>query len=148
MAVQHSFQAVIKEGRGGGAFVEIPFDVKAAFGSARPKVVVTFDGEPYRGTIANMGGVAIIGMLKEIRTKLKKEIGDHVKVTIAADEEPRVVEVPEDLRAALRAAGLLAAFEKLSYSHRREHVKAVEEAKQPQTRQRRIEKVAAALRAD
>ena len=64
-----TFTAVIKEGRGGGAFVEVPFDVKATFGAARPKVKVTFDGEPYRGTIAPMGGASLIGILKDIRMK-------------------------------------------------------------------------------
>jgi hypothetical protein len=146
MGKQRSFSAVIQEARGGGAFVEVPYDVTAEYGSARPKVVVTFDGEPYRGTIASMGGVAMVGVLKEIRTKLGKNVGDSVKVTIEADSAPREVEVPEDLRAALRAAGLEAAFDKLSYTHRKEHVNAVLEAKQPQTRQRRIQKALDMLR--
>ena len=146
MGRQRSFSAVIQQARGGGAFVEVPFDVKEEYGSARPKVLVTFDGEPYHGTIASMGGVAMVGVLKEIRSKLGKDVGDRVKVTIEADSAPREVAVPEDLRAALRAAGLEAAFDKLSYTHRKEHVTAVLEAKQPQTRQRRIEKALDMLR--
>jgi hypothetical protein len=118
--------------------VEVPFDVKAAFGSARPKVLVTFDGVPYRGSIAAMGGSALIGVLKEIRAQLGKDIGDHVRVTVVADAAPREIAVPDDLRAALREARLEAAFDRLSYSHRKEHVQAIEEAKQPATRQRRI----------
>jgi hypothetical protein len=143
---KRSFDAVIQEGRGGGAFVAVPFDVKAEFGSARPKVLATFDGEAYRGTIVSMGGVAMIGMLKEIRAKLKKDIGDRVRVTVEADAAPREVELPADLRQALRAAGLEAAFDRLSYTHRKEYVKAVEEAKRPETRQRRIEQTIEALR--
>ena len=137
----YEFTAVIKEGRGGGAFIEVPFDVKAKFGAARPKVKVTFDGEPYRGTIAPMGGASLIGILKDIRNKIGKTIGDKVRVTVEPDEEPRVIEIADDLRKALRKAKLEAAFEKLSYTHRREHVKAIEEAKQPATRVRRIEKL-------
>ena len=146
MSGKHSFDAVIREARGGGAFVEVPFDVKAEYGSARPKVLATFDGEVYRGTIASMGGVAMIGMLKDIRAKLKKDIGDRVRVTVEADDAPREIEVPADLRKALRAARLEAAFDKLSFTHRREYVNAVEEAKRPETRQRRIEKTIEALR--
>jgi hypothetical protein len=140
-----TFTAEIREGRGGGAFVEVPFDVKAAFGSPRPKVSVTFDGEPYRGTITSMGGVSLIGILKDIRQKIGKDIGDNVRVTVEADAEPRAVAVPGDVRAALRKARLEAAFETLSYTHRKEHINAIEEAKRPETRARRIAKMLDAL---
>jgi hypothetical protein len=139
------FEAVIKEGRGGGAFVEVPFDVKAIFGSARAKVTVTFDGIAYRGTIAPMGGVSLIGILKDIRKQIGKDVGDKVRVTVDLDAAPREVTLPDDVRAALRKAMLDAAFEELSYTHRKEHINAIEEAKQPQTRARRIDKLIAML---
>jgi hypothetical protein len=142
-----SFTGIIREGRGGGAFIEVPFDVKEAFGSARPKVVVTFDGEPYRGTIAPMGGASLIGILKDIRARIGKDIGDEVRVTVEADTAPREVLLPDDVRSALEEAELLAQFEKLSYTHRKEHINAVEEAKQPATRQRRVDKLIEILRA-
>jgi hypothetical protein len=135
------FDAVIQEGRGGGAFVEIPFDVKAELGSARPRVKVTFDGVAYRGTIASMGGVSLIGILKDIRAKIGKDIGDRVRVTLEADTAPREVEVPRDVAQALKAAKLHAVFEKMSYTHRKEYITAIEEAKKPETRARRIEKM-------
>jgi hypothetical protein len=141
MATRKSFEAVIQEGRGGGAFVEVPFDVKALYGAARPRVKVTFDGEPYRGSIAPMGGASLIGVLKEIRGKIGKDIGDKVKVTIEPDTEMREVVVPEDVRKALKGAGREADFKKLSYTHQKEHISAIEEAKRAQTRQRRIEKM-------
>jgi hypothetical protein len=144
---KHSFDATIEEGRGGGAFVTVPFDVKAAYGSARPRVLVTFDGEPYRGSIAPMGGVSLIGVLKEIRGKIGKGIGDTVRVTVEADTAPREIDIPEDAAAALRQADLQAEFDKLSYTHRKEHINAIAEAKQPQTRQRRIDKMIEMLRA-
>ena len=142
----NTFTAVIRAGRGGGAFIEVPFDVKATFGSARPKVKVTFDGEPYRGTIAPMDGASLVGIRKEIRSRIGKEIGDQVRVTIEPDVEPRLVEVPDDVGKALRDANLETAFEKLSYTHRKEHINAIEEAKQPATRARRIAKLIDALR--
>jgi 4-hydroxy-3-methylbut-2-en-1-yl diphosphate synthase IspG/GcpE len=141
-----SFAAVIREGRGGGAFVDVPFDVKATFGSARPKVLVTFDGEPYRGTIASMGGTSLIGILKEIRTRLGKDIGDTVRVTVEPDSAPREIAVPEDVLAALRQAKLEAAFDRLSYTHRREHINAIADAKRAETRQRRIDSMIDMLR--
>jgi hypothetical protein len=143
---QHSFDAEIREGRGGGAFVEVPFDVKAAYGSARPRVKVTFDGEPYRGSIAPMGGTSLIGILKDIRGKIGKDIGDSVRVTVEPDDAPREIEVPDDVRAALRKARLETVFDRLAYTHRREHINAVVEAKRPDTRQRRIDNMIAMLR--
>ena len=136
-----TFEAVIQAGRGGGTFVEVPFDVKAVFGSARAKVDVTFDGEPYRGTIAPMGGAYLIGILKEIRTRLGKDVGDTVHVTVQPDSAPREIEVPGDVAKALKAARLTAEFSRLSYTHRKEHIEAVLEAKKPETRQRRIDKI-------
>ena len=140
MAKERSFTAEIQEGRGGGAFVEIPFDVKKEFGAARAKVNVMFDKIPYRGSTAVMGGNYMIGILKDIRTKLGKGPGDKVKVTMSLDTAARQVTMPDDFRAALKKAKLEAAFDKLSYTHRKEHVNAIEEAKQAATRERRIQK--------
>jgi len=143
---RHSFDAIIREGRGGGAFVEVPLDVKSVFGSARPKVKVTFDGEPYRGSIAPMGGASLIGILKDIRTKLGKDVGDSVRVTVEADDAPRELEVPDDVRAALRNAKLEAVFDRLAYTQRKEHINAIVEAKRADTRQRRIDNMIVMLR--
>lgn len=145
-SARRSFDAVILEGGGGGAYVEVPFDVAAVYGSARPKVIATFDGLAYRGTIATMGGHFVIGVLKDIRARLDKQFGDRVRVTIEADTQPREVTVPDDMRAAMHHAGVEAGFERLSYTHRKEHVEAVEGAKRPETRARRIDKVIANLR--
>ena len=89
---------------------------------------------------------ALIGVLKDIRAKLNKDAGDVVHVTLALDEAPREVEIPDDLRKALKKAKLETAFEKLSYTHRKEHVKAILGAKQEATRERRIEKTLNVLR--
>ena len=72
-----------------GAYVVVPFDIKSMFGKGRLPVYATFDGEPYTGSIVNMGvknpdGTVcyILGIRKEIRGKIKKQPGDVVKVTI------------------------------------------------------------------
>ncbi len=83
------FTATICEGSGGGAFVAVPVDIKAVYGKGRLKVNANFDGEPYRGSIVNMGVknedgsvCYIIGILKSIRKKLGKDVGDSVNVRI------------------------------------------------------------------
>jgi hypothetical protein len=126
---------------GGGAWVEVPGEVVAALGGGgRIPVQATFDGVGYRGSIASMGGCMALGILKGIRTQLGKGDGDAVTVTVERDAGERTVEVPGDLAAALADAGLREAFDTLSYSHRREHVNAINEAKKPETRNRRIAK--------
>jgi hypothetical protein len=138
-----TFTAVIKSEERGGAYVEIPFDVEQTFGKKRLKVKAVIDGEPYRGSIVRMGGSChILGVLKEIRQKLGKGSGDQVQVTIEEDIEPRVIAIPVDLRVALESTpGLLTYFQNLSYSHQREYVNWVKEAKREQTRQDRIARV-------
>ncbi|CAN5158658.1 hypothetical protein BH20GEM2_BH20GEM2_16310 [soil metagenome] len=138
---QQTFSATIEQGDRGGAFVTVPFDVEQVFGAKRPKVRATFDGVPYRGSLARMGGRHhVLGVLKEIRERIGKGVGDTVRVTVEADTEPRVVQVSDDLAAALRTKVDAATFfEELSYSHRREYVSWIEEAKRESTRRRRIE---------
>jgi hypothetical protein len=136
-----TFQGTIRLNDGGGAWVEVPQDVIAELGGGgRIPVRATFDGVAYRGSIASMGGCMVLGVLKGIRTQLGKGDGDSVTVTVERDTGERTVDVPEDLACALAAAGVRDAFDRLSYSHRREHVNAVNEAKKPETRQRRIAK--------
>lgn len=70
-----------------GAYIEIPFDVKAEFGKGRVPVNATFDGEPYQGSLVKMKTPChIIGIRKEIREKIGKQPGDIIKVTIQERE--------------------------------------------------------------
>lgn len=134
-----AFDAVIVEARGGGACVDVPDGVVEALGGkGRIKVLATFDGVPYQGSVVSMGGRKVLGMLKEIRTQLGKGPGDGVAVTLELDTVERTVTVADDLAAALAEAGLRDAFDGLSYSHRREYVNWIDEAKKPETRARRI----------
>jgi hypothetical protein len=136
------FKAKLCDAGGGGVYVELPFDVPQTFGKrGRIKIKATFDGEPYRGSLFPYGGQYMLLVLKAIREKIGKGIGDTVKVTLAEDTEERTVEVPADLQKALKKNKIAqAVFDKLSYTHRREYVGYITEAKKPDTRARRIEK--------
>jgi len=86
----YQFEAVIKKVEGiDGAYIEFPFDIKKEFNKGRVPVNATFDNEPYQGSIVNMGVknpdgsiCYIIGLLKSIRTKIGKQAGETIKVTI------------------------------------------------------------------
>ncbi|MGE5530082.1 MAG: DUF1905 domain-containing protein [Patescibacteria group bacterium] len=140
MSGKHSFRAVIEQADGGGAYITIPFDVEKAFGKKRVPVMATIDGEPYRGSLVRMGGPChILGVLKEIRARLGKQVGDEVEVTVWEDAAPRAVEVPAGFQEALNANNRAKAFfDTLSYSRQREYVLWIEEAKREQTRMERI----------
>ncbi|MCL1797685.1 MAG: YdeI/OmpD-associated family protein [Eggerthellaceae bacterium] len=124
-----------------GAYVEVPFDPQKVFGVKRVKVKATFDGVAYRGSITPMGGRPLIGITKAIRNEIGKQAGDSVEVTIEQDTEERVIELAKDAETALIDANLLEAWKKQSYSHQREHMMWINEAKKPETRQRRIVKM-------
>ncbi len=71
-----------------GAYITFPYDVKAEFGKGRVPVYVTFDGEPYEGSLVRMGTPQhIVGIRKEIREKIGKQPGDTVHVTMREREK-------------------------------------------------------------
>ena len=139
---KQTFTAVIQNAGGGGAFVEVPFDVEAAFGSKRPRVRAVIEGIPYRGILTRMGTEChILGVRKEIREQASKTFGDEVTVTVEPDAEPRLVEIPADLLKELKKdREAKALFDKLSYTHQKEYVSWITEAKKDETRQNRIVK--------
>jgi hypothetical protein len=140
MTKKHIFKATIINAGGGGAFVEVPFDVEAAFGAKKPKVKAMIEGVPYRGILTRMGGEHhILIILKSIREQIGKTFGDEVKIVVEADTEPRIIEIPKDLLKELRKdKDAKSFFDKLSYTHRREYVMWINEAKRVETRQSRI----------
>jgi hypothetical protein len=142
MSETFKFKAVIENAGGGGGYVRIPFDVEQAFGKKRVQVSATFDGEPYCGLLVRMGEPwHILIILKGIREKIGKDFGDEVEVTIEEDNQPRVIEIPPDLAAALEQdPQALAFFDSLAFTHRREYVNWINEAKQETTRQNRVTK--------
>ncbi|MBX3028832.1 MAG: DUF1905 domain-containing protein [Chloroflexi bacterium] len=128
--------------------IEVPAEVVATLGgSRRPAVVVTVGDHTYRSTIASMGGRYMIPFAKEHRARTGLGPGDPMEVTLELDTQPRTVEVPADLAAALAAVpGGREAFDGLAPSRRKEHVRQVETAKAPETRARRIERIVSGLR--
>jgi hypothetical protein len=134
------FDAEIVPADHGGAYVVVPPAVVAALGGrGRIPVCAWFDGIEYRGYVVSMDNDGmILGVRKDIRTALGKGPGDTVTVTVQLDELARVVTVPDDLRVALDDAGLADTFGALSYSHQREYVTWIDEAKKPETRARRV----------
>jgi len=142
MTEKQTFTAVIQNAGGGGAFVEVPFNVEEAFGSKRPKVKAMIEGVPYRGIMTRMGGDHhLLVILKEIREQIGKTFGDEVKIIVEPDTEPRVIEIPAELKKAFKTEKEAKAFfDKLSYTHQREYVMWINEAKREETRQNRIVK--------
>lgn len=148
MGETYTFSARVESARGGGAYVAIPFDVEQAFGKKRVPVNATIDGVPYRGSLVRMGeSCHVLGILKSIRETIGKQVGDMVEVTLEEDLAPRSVDVPADLQAALRLEPEAnRAFDALSFSHKREYVNWIVEAKRSETRAQRILRVVDALR--
>jgi Bacteriocin-protection, YdeI or OmpD-Associated/Domain of unknown function (DUF1905) len=135
------------QARGTGAVVEVPFDVKQVFGSARAPVVATVDDVTWRTTVATYGGKYYIGIRRELRDEAGVEVGDEIRLTIESDDSPRTVDVPPDLATALkRDPTANEAFERLSFTHRREYVEWITGAKKDDTRLRRVEKAVEMLR--
>jgi hypothetical protein len=148
MTKKHTFTATIQNAGGGGAFVEVPFDVEAAFGSKRPKVKAMIEGVPYRGILTRMGTEChLLVVLKEIREQIGKTFGDEVAITVEPDTEPRVIEIPAELKKAFKTEKEAKAFfDKLSYTHQKEYVTWIDEAKREETRQNRIAKTVEMLK--
>ncbi len=117
-----------------------PAVVEALGGGKRAPVMVTLKGYSYRSALAVMGGDVMVGVAAEHREKAGVSGGETLEVDLQLDNAPRTVEVPADLVRALDASGATQAFAALAFSHRKEHVRAIEEAKSPETRQRRIDK--------
>lgn len=139
---KHTFTATIQNAGGGGAFVEVPFDVEAAFGAKKPKVKAMIEGVPYRGTLVRMGSERhILIILKGIREQVGKTFGDEIKITVEADTQPREIEMPRELLKELKKdKDAKSVFDKLSYTHQKEYVTWINEAKKEETRLNRIMK--------
>lgn len=115
-------------------------------GGKRAAVTVKIGETTVRLRLAVMGGKNLIGISKANREELGVEIGDVVDATIALDEAPRIIEVPDDAAKALETAKLRRKFDALAFTHQKEHVKAITEAKKPETRAKRIEAMLEKLR--
>ena len=142
------FRAKVELGGKTATGIPIPEGVVAAIGSGkRPAVQVTLGGHSYRTTVASMGGRYFVPLSKENREAAGVAAGDEVAVDIERDAEPRKVTIPPDLADALAgddaARGLL---DRLSYTHRKEYARWIDEAKRDETRQRRLAQALEMLR--
>ncbi|MET3809953.1 YdeI/OmpD-associated family protein [Arthrobacter sp. UYEF3] len=137
------------QGSGTKAGIEVPEDLVNALGAGRrPPVVVTINGQSYRSSIAVMGGRNMVGVSAANRELTGAAAGDTVEVDIALDTQPRTIDVPEDLAAALDAEPLAKAFyATLNYSSQRRYVEPIADAKTAETRSRRIAKIVTDLNA-
>lgn len=129
--------------------IPVPFDPKALFGRANAPIVVAIGKHSYRSTITNMGGSPWVPFRKSNREAagITDDLAS-IEVTLTLDEAERTVEVPEDLAAALAGiAGAQEAWDKLSFTARREHVEGIEGAKRPETRASRVAKAIKAVKA-
>lgn len=146
MADKQTFETVLeKHSTMNATGITIPFDVEKIFGAKRVPVKATINGSEYRGSIVSMGGKYMLGIPKVFRDAAGIAAGDKIVVTVERDAEERTVIIPKDFSDALAKSGLRPAFDVMSYSHRKEHVRAIEEAKAPETRLRRIEKAVAMI---
>ena len=145
----YKFKAEIVSAGGGGACVLFPYDVEKEFGTrGQVPVKVTFDGVPYTGTMVKYGRPEhMLPMLKAIREQIGKGPGDTVAVTVARDEAVRTIEIPAAFKAAMKKQKLLEFFESLSFTHRKEYIRWITEAKKEETRVARFEKAIAMLHA-
>jgi hypothetical protein len=123
-----------------GVFIQMPFSAQERFGSrGRVPVRGTINGFPFRSTLAPYGGVHYLPVNRALREAAGVEPGDTVEVALQRDDEPRVAAIPPDLADALAAnPDAQAAWDRLSYTHRKEYAQALEDAKKPETRARRL----------
>jgi len=140
-----TFKATIVR-NGSACYIPLTFDPKSVFGKVRAPVTVTLNGYTYRSTIAAMGGPPCIPLRKSHREAAGLEGGETIDVRLDLDTEARVVKPPADLVKALKASSAWDRWGDLSFTHQREHVEAIEDAKKPETRARRIERAVQMVR--
>jgi hypothetical protein len=145
---KYTFKASIEAASSGGACVLFPYDTEKEFGTrGQVRVKASFDGVPYAGSLVKYGRPQhMLPILKAIREQIGKGPGDSVSVVIERDETVRILEIPPTLKTQLKSEGLLAGFEKLSFTHRKEYCRWISEAKKEETRQNRLTKAIAMLR--
>jgi hypothetical protein len=139
---RYEFDTIIKKHEKIDAtYIEFPYDTKEEFGTmGLVKVVANFDGHDYRGVLANMGMEHhCLGLVQKLRKEIGKGPGDTVHVIIVKDEEPRVVDIPEDFMEKLDGAiEAKEFFNSLSYTNKRSYVNWITSAKRTETREKRL----------
>jgi len=136
------FTAIIQQnGEMNAAFVEFPFSTEELFNKkGQVKIKALFDDKvEYRGSLAKMkSDCHILGLTQEVRKQLGKTFGDEVSVALMEDKEERVVEIADDIVSVFNEnPEAKALFDKMSYTHKKEYIRWIEEARKPETRENR-----------
>jgi len=140
---KYTFTARLEDaGTAGNCYVLFPYDTKMEFGTRGIiPVRALFDGVAYRGSLVKYGHPQhMLPVLKGVREQIGKNTGDTVDVVLWKDTEERTVEVPEEFARRMKKAGVRAAFDELSYTHRKEYCRWITSAKREETRTARLEK--------
>lgn len=128
------------------AFIELDFSQTETLGGKRRiPVILAVGGHTFRTSLAPMGGKHMLVFNREMRETTGYKAGDRVHIRITRDDSPRNVDLPADVETALQAAECLDMFLSYSYSHQKEHIAWINDAKKPETRARRITKLASTL---
>jgi hypothetical protein len=138
------------EPRGPAAAVVLDDEQVAAVGEGAKRfpVAATVNGYTWRTSVARMGGEFLVGLNREVRQGARVEAGDEVSVVLELDSEPRSVEVPAALTAALAEdPAAKAAFDAMAFTHRKEYARWIAEAKREETRDRRVQQAVEMIRA-
>ena len=145
------FKAVLQpDPTGTGTFVVVPRGLNGELGlKGRPKIQAVIAGHPYRGSLMPMGdGTYCLGVLKSIQQAAGVKRGDTITVELELDTAPRTIEPPRDLAKLLaRDKKAAAAWDRLSFTNKKEIAGGLEEAKKPETRERRLRVALEKLRA-
>jgi hypothetical protein len=145
---EYKFTAKIEPTDHGHGFIFFPFDTQEEFSTrGQIRVQATFDGVPYAGALVKYGPPQhMLPVVKSILEQIGKGPGDSVAVVLRRDDSVRTVEVPPEFAKLMKKEGVLAVFEKLSYTHRKEYCRWITEAKKEETRQARLTKAVAMLK--
>jgi hypothetical protein len=144
MSAKQRFTVTLRDD---GSF-ELPIDVRALYGEARPAVKMTVRGQTFRTRVMVYGGKSMLGLWKKLLADEKLAGGDRLDITLEPDLAPRTVAPPKELAAAMKkSAAARAGWEAMSFTHKREWAEAIGDAKKPETRDRRVAQAIAALEA-
>jgi bifunctional DNA-binding transcriptional regulator/antitoxin component of YhaV-PrlF toxin-antitoxin module len=147
MAEKQIFKVMLEKHENTDAtIIRMPFDVEKVFDAKRVPVKVRINEAEYRSTIVKTGGNFMIVVPKIFREAANVKAGETIEVSVEKDLEKRTVEVPSDFAEALEKADLKDVFAKMSYTHQKEYVNSIGDAKKEETRRRRIEKSLEMLR--
>jgi Bacteriocin-protection, YdeI or OmpD-Associated/Domain of unknown function (DUF1905) len=144
-----TFRATIELGGKTATGIAVPDEVVAALSAGkRPAVKITVGGHTYRTTVAPMGGRFFVPLNATNREAAGVAAGDEVDAVIELDTAPREVDIPDELTEALAGNdGARRFFEQLSFTHRKEWVRWITDAKRTETRLARIDRTVEALQA-